>query len=192
MIILALTGEHEIFYLQERIGFKNKKFSIIKFATMLKNSATIGTGTITLPGDSRVLPFGKILRFTKINELPQLINIFLGQMSFVGPRPLVERGWMKYPENIRNIIYNSKPGLTGVGSIVFRDEASYVAQFEGTPQEIYISKVFPYKGKLEMWYQQNASFWTDIKIIFLTAWVIVFSKSNLHTKWLKKLPIREL
>ena len=191
MLVLALTGEHEIFYLQERIGFKNQKFNIFKFATMQKNSASIGTGTITLPGDSRVLPFGRFLRFTKINELPQLFNIFLGQMSFVGPRPLVERGWMRYPEDVRGKIYNVKPGLTGIGSVVFRNEASYVSKFDMPPQTVYIEKVFPNKAKLEMWYQQNASFWTDIKVIFLTAWVIFFHKSRIHYKWFKTLPVIE-
>ena len=97
-IILKLTGEGEIFFLQERIGKGGHKFKLIKFATMLKNSANIGTGTVTVKGDPRVLPVGKFLRKTKINELPQLLNILVGDMSVIGPRPLTSQTF----ELIRN------------------------------------------------------------------------------------------
>ena len=82
-IILRLTGEGEVFFLQERIGKGGKKFKLFKFATMLKNSPNIGTGTVTMRNDPRVLPVGKLLRKTKINELPQLLNIFIGDMSVI-------------------------------------------------------------------------------------------------------------
>lgn len=186
--VLLLTGEHEVFYFQTRMGYHNKPFKIWKFTTMLKNSMNMGTGTITLPGDKRVLPFGRFLRFTKINELPQLINILNGDMSFVGPRPVLEKGWLKFPENIRHQIYKVKPGLTGLGSVVFRDESGFVAKQGGVPDTVFREKVFPYKGALEIYYQQNASMWTDLKIIFLTAWVIVFPKSQLQSKLFKNLP----
>ena len=101
-IILLFTGEGEVFYLQERIGFKNKKFKIIKFATMIKDSPNIGTGSITLRDDPRVLPIGKILRKTKINELPQIFNVIIGNMSIVGPRPQMERDLDKFPKSTRN------------------------------------------------------------------------------------------
>jgi len=187
-IILIMTGEHAVFYFQTRIGHRNVPFAIWKFATMIRNSAKIGTKTITVPGDCRVLPFGRFLRFTKINELPQLVNILLGQMSFVGPRPMVKRGWEKYPDEFRNVIYNVKPGLTGIGSVVFRNEAELVAKLGGDPREVYINIIFPHKGKLELWYQENISFITDLKIIFLTAWVILFPKSKIYKKWFKTLP----
>jgi lipopolysaccharide/colanic/teichoic acid biosynthesis glycosyltransferase len=87
--ILRFTGEGEIFYIQERVGRGGNSFGLYKFATMLKNSPNIGAGEITVQGDSRVLPFGKLLRKTKLNELPQLWNIFIGDMSIVGPRPMV-------------------------------------------------------------------------------------------------------
>ena len=89
-ILLKFTGEGDIFYLQERIGLNGKTFFIIKFATMLRNSPNIGSGTITSKNDSRILPVGKILRKTKINELPQLLNVLFGDMSIIGPRPHVE------------------------------------------------------------------------------------------------------
>ena len=84
ILLLLLTGEHEVFYYQKRIGYKNNPFYICKFATMLKNSPDIGTGHITLRNDPRVTWFGKILRITKINELPQIINVFKGDMSIEG------------------------------------------------------------------------------------------------------------
>ena len=91
IILLRITAEGEVFYFQERIGLKNSRFQIWKFATMLKNSMNMGTGSITLQNDFRVTPIGKFLRKTKINELPQIINIIKGDLSIVGPRPLVPK-----------------------------------------------------------------------------------------------------
>lgn len=89
IIGLRFSGEGEIFYLQEGAGYKGKRFNMIKFAIMLKNSPNIGAGTLTMENDPRVLPFGRFLRKSKINELPQIINILKGDMSIVGPQPLV-------------------------------------------------------------------------------------------------------
>lgn len=91
VIGLLLTGEHHVFYRQERIGLHNRRFGIWKFATMLKNSPNLAGGLHTTRRDPRVLPLGHFLRMTKINELPQLINILTGDMSIVGPRPLVDK-----------------------------------------------------------------------------------------------------
>ena len=90
IVILKLTGEGEIFYLQERVGYKTKSFMIYKFATMVKNSPNIGTGDVTLRNDPRVTKVGKYLRDSKLNELPQLFNIFMGDISIIGPRPFNE------------------------------------------------------------------------------------------------------
>ena len=98
--LLRFSGEGEILYLQERVGQNEKKFKLIKFATMMKNSSEIGTGDITVKNDPRILPLGKILRDTKINELPQLLNILAGDISLVGPRPLATSGYANYPENL--------------------------------------------------------------------------------------------
>jgi lipopolysaccharide/colanic/teichoic acid biosynthesis glycosyltransferase len=187
-ILLKLTGEHEIFYLQKRVGYKNKPFDIYKFATMLKNSPSIGTGEITLRNDPRVLPMGGFLRKSKINELPQIINIFLGDMSLVGPRPLMEVSFNLYDEHIQKNIYNAKPGMTGIGSLIFRDEEKLLSS-ANDPKEMY-SKIFPYKGELELWYQKNASTLTDVKIIFLTAWSIIFPENKLAKSFFKDLPVR--
>lgn len=191
IIILRLTGEGEIFYLQERIGFKNSRFKIWKFATMLKNSLDIGTGSITLQDDFRVTKFGKFLRKTKINELPQLYNILKGDISIVGPRPVLEQDWRLYPDSILNKIYDVKPGLTGIGSILFRDEESLMSSVKDEDYHEYYKRVIaPYKGSLEMWYQKNQSMMVDVKLILLTALVIVFPTNRLHERWLKDLPKR--
>ncbi len=188
ILILLVTGEKEIFYFQKRVGYKNKLFDIWKFATMLKNSPSIGTGEITLRNDPRVTSFGKILRMTKINELPQIINVFKGDMSIVGPRPLMQVSVNLYPEEIRNNIYNCKPGMTGIGSLIFRDEEKMISDAPD-PKAMYAT-IYPYKGALEMWYQKNASLYTDFSIIFLTSWSIIFPKNQLVHKIFKDLPIR--
>ena len=193
ILILKFTAEGEVFYTQERVGFKNSKFKIWKFATMLKNSLNMGTGSITLNDDFRVTKFGKILRKTKINELPQLINILKGDISIVGPRPILETDWNLYSLEIKNMIYNVKPGLTGIGSIVFRDEESIMSKVKkGDLHEYYKNVIAPYKGELEKWYQINRSFSLDFKLIILTALVIVFPNNNIHKNWFKNLPVKNL
>ena len=188
-IILLLTGEHKIFYFQERIGHKNKKFKIIKFATMLTNSPNIGTGSLTTRNDPRVLPFGKFLRKSKINELPQIINILIGNMSIVGPRPQMEVDFKKYTVAIQNKIYDVKPGLTGIGSIIFRDEENLLSLIKGkNPHLYYTEKIAPYKGEVEIWYKENISIILDLKLIFITIWVVLFPKSNILFTLLKDLP----
>lgn len=188
MLILWTTGEHYIFYGQKRKGYKNREFKIWKFATMLKASPSLGTGSITIHNDPRVLPVGRFLRKTKINELPQLFNILLGDMSVVGPRPLMAADFEKYPEEIRAVIYNTPPGLTGIASVVFRDEESLFRNCTIDPHEFDRLYIAPYKAMLEMWYQSHIGALTDIKIMFLTAWVIFFPKSRMPYKIFPDLP----
>ena len=188
IIGLLVTGEHYVFYLQERIGYKNKNFNIYKFATMLKNSPNIGSGLHTTLKDPRILPMGGFLRKTKINELPQLFNILLGSMSIIGPRPLVDQTFEPYSDIVKKNIYNVKPGLSGIGSIVFRDEEILLSNSEIPINKFYSKYISPYKGSLELWYQKKVSFYTDFMIIFLTIWVVFFPKSNLVFKVFKDLP----
>jgi lipopolysaccharide/colanic/teichoic acid biosynthesis glycosyltransferase len=187
-IILFLTGEHEVFYFQERIGYKNRPFYAWKFATMIKNSPNIGMGLITMRNDPRVTKIGKLLRITKINELPQIVNVLKGDMSIVGPRPLVDKTFDPYPEHVKAVVYNIKPGLTGIGSIIFRDEEELLTNCEMEPKEYYNKYISPAKGELELWYQINMGFMTDCKIIALTASIILFPKNDLTHKWFKDLP----
>ncbi len=147
-------------------------------------------GLHTLRKDPRLMPLGGILRKTKINELPQLINIFMGDMSFVGPRPLVDKTFNPYSDYVKSNIYNVKPGLTGIGSIIFRDEELLLSASKFAPEKFYKEYIAPYKGKLEIWYQQNLSFYTDALLILLTVWVIFFPKSTLAFRIFKNLPKR--
>lgn len=190
MAILRCTGEGEVWYLQERVGLGGRRFKVHKFATMLKNSPSVGTQDITLRNDPRVLPFGRLLRKTKINELPQVINIFKGDMSLVGWRPLMPKSFEYYPQHVQEQIIAMKPGLTGIGSICFRDEEAITARAKKSPQEVYRDDIAPYKGELELWYQRHQSLLLDAKLLFLTAWVVVRPGSNLYEKWLKDLPPR--
>ena len=140
--------------------------------------------------DPRVLPFGSFLRKTKINELPQIINVLIGDLSIVGPRPQMRIDFEKYPNDIQDKIYNVKPGLTGIGSIIFRDEESMISNASKieNPHDFYKRVIAPYKGELEMWYIENRSFILDLQLIFLTAWVIIAPESRLYEKWFKDLP----
>jgi len=178
IIVLRITGEGEIFYIQDRVGLNGKNFGLYKFATMIKDSPNIGTGEITIKNDPRVLPFGKFMRKTKINELPQLFNIIKGEMSIVGPRPMVPKTFMNYPEKSRQILNKVRPGLTGIGSIVFRDEEKYLDNVED-PRDFYMNNISPHKCNLEVWYVSRSNFWLYIKIITATAWVVFFPKSKI-------------
>ena len=186
-IILKFTGEGEIFFIQERVGLKQRPFGLIKFATMLKNSPNIGTGTITVKNDPRVLPVGSVLRKTKINELPQLINILIGDMSVIGPRPLTKNHFAHYSPELRKIIGSVRPGLSGVGSIVFRDEERLLSDKED-PKKYYQVEIAPYKALLEVWFVENRGFGLYIKCIFLTLIVVIYSASNIACRAFKGLP----
>ena len=187
LVLLKLTGEGEIFFLQDRIGRQGKVFKLYKFATMLKNSPNIGTGTVTLYNDPRVLPLGGFLRMTKINELPQLINIFWGDMSVIGPRPQTKRCFGALPAQSQKEIIKVRPGLSGIGSIVFRNEEEMM-HANNDPDKFYDEIIMPYKGKLEEWYVRNLSIKLYFKLILLTIHVVLFN--NVKTVWVmfKKLP----
>lgn len=190
IILLLLTGEHEVFYRQDRVGYLNRIFGIWKFATMLKNSPNMGSKDLTMRNDPRVTAVGRFLRKSKINELPQLFNILTGDMSFTGPRPLMKSGFDRYSEEMKEKVYRVKPGLTGIGSIVFRDEELIITQSKLSPDECYRHEILPYKGALEVWYQQHVSFYTDFMILFLTAWYVIFPKSGLVYRVFPTLPRR--
>ena len=187
IVILRFTGEGEVFFLQSRIGFGGKNFYLYKFATMLKNSPNMGTGTVTLHKDPRILPLGAWLRRTKINELPQLINIFEGNMSVIGPRPQTQRCFNAFPALSQKEIIKVKPGLSGIGSIVFRNEEEMI-QANNDPDNFYDNVVMPYKGSLEEWYVANQNIRTYFGLIILTIWVIFVSKPDLIWTMFKDLP----
>ena len=176
IIILRFTGEGEIFYIQERIGKNGKTFGLLKFATMVKNSENMGAGDITVKNDPRVLPFGTFLRKTKLNELPQLINIFKGDISVVGPRPMTPKIYTHYDEKVQEILNTIRPGLTGIGSVVFRDEEKFLDGHDD-PFEFYKKEIIPYKSALEVWYVKNRNIKLYFILIFLTALAIISSNT---------------
>lgn len=185
-LVLKLTGEHDIFYVQERIGKGGVPFGLLKFATMLRNSPNVGTGDITVKNDPRVLPFGSFLRKSKINELPQLLNILKGDMSIVGPRPMVPKTYKNYGEKGIEV-YSVRPGLTGIGSIIFRDEEKHLDN-QSDPMAFYVKIIIPYKTKIELWYLERKSIFMYFQIIFFTAWVIIKPKSNWYQDIFDELP----
>ncbi|MBZ4185602.1 sugar transferase [Thermomonas sp. RSS23] len=187
MLILRLTGEGEVFFIQQRIGRGGQPFGLYKFATMLKNSPSIGTGTVTVKGDPRVLPFGRFLRKSKINELPQLLNIFKGDMSIIGPRPQTPRCFNAFPQSTQDVIVRVRPGLSGIGSIIFRGEEDMLHQ-HAEPMRFYDDVIAPYKGLLEEWYVENQGIWTYFMSIFVTAWVVLFPSSRLAWRIFPALP----
>ncbi len=167
MIGLKLTGEHDIFYGQDRYGKNGETFKLWKFATMLRNSPNMAGGSYTSKNDPRILPMGKFLRKTKINELPQLINILKGDMSIIGYRPLM---FKLYKGEQAKKIYANVPGLSGIGSVVFRNEEEIMQRFETKEEkdEFYHTHIMPYKAQLEVWYSEHKSLGLYWKLIFLT------------------------
>jgi lipopolysaccharide/colanic/teichoic acid biosynthesis glycosyltransferase len=186
-IILRLTGEGEIFFVQQRVGMGGRMFGLYKFATMLKNSPNLGTGTVTLRDDPRILPFGRLLRKTKINELPQLWNILKGDMSIVGPRPQTRRCFDAFPARAQAAILQVRPGLSGIGSIVFRGEEDLM-HGHADPNRFYDEVIAPYKGELEEWYVANQGLRTYILGIVLTVWVVLMPRSVITWVAFKTLP----
>ncbi len=182
----------DVFYLQRRIGYRNVAFGIIKFSTMLKDSEQLPGGLITVRNDPRVTKIGKYLRISKLNELPQLFNVLIGQMSFVGPRPLTQKGVELYSGSVKSFIYKSKPGITGISSVLFRDEEKLVSTSILPPETFYKQYIFPFKGELEQWYFINKSMSIDFLILFLTGLKIIAPKSGLEYKIFPTLPKNDL
>ena len=179
ILLLRITGEGEVFFSQDRIGKGGSLFSLHKFATMLKDSPNMGSGTLTVQNDLRILPLGKFLRKTKINELPQLFNVFKGEMSIIGPRPQSPRNFLAFSEDVQKNIMLVSPGLTGLGSIFFSDEEAMLTSAVNH-DEFYDSVIMPYKGQLETWYVNHATFLIDLKIVYVTALKIIFPKLKLN------------
>ena len=192
ILILLITGEREAFYKQQRIGKFGKSFGLFKFATMVKDSPNMGAGDITLKNDSRVLPFGKFLRKTKLNEFPQFLNVLIGDMSIVGPRPLVKNQFDMIPENLKEKIKLLKPGITGIGSIIFRDEEKFLHVAEVDAQQFYKMEIVPYKAKLECWYHDNTSMLVDILLITLTVLFVLMPGARFHKYFFPGLPKHRL
>jgi lipopolysaccharide/colanic/teichoic acid biosynthesis glycosyltransferase len=186
-IALRFSGEGEVFYRQVRIGKEGREFRLLKFATMMKNSPAMGSGELTLPNDPRVLPLGRILRKTKLNELPQLLNIVAGDLSVIGPRPQTRRYYDCYAAADRACIDTIRPGLSGVGSILFRDEEALLANV-ADPVTFDDQVIMPYKGQVEHWFAVNQSVSLYFELIITTVLVVLWPSSGLHKRLLRRVP----
>lgn len=185
-VALRLTGEGEVFYRQQRVGRGGKPFGVLKFATMLKNSPNLPGGDISSRRDPRILPLGHFLRSTKINELPQLINILAGDMSIIGPRPLTPGIAAMFDGMHWQSLAHLRPGLSGIGSVVFRDEERLL---EGHADRlaVYRATIMPHKAALERWYAIHQSLGVDIKLIALTVLAVLRPSTN-AAQWFHNLP----
>ena len=187
MIGLKLTGEHDIFYKQTRIGKGGKPFGVMKFATMLRNSPNMAGGVLTQKDDPRILPMGKFLRKTKINELPQLLNIFVGQMSVIGPRPQAKAHYDLYSDEVKAAIDTVAPGLSGLGSVAFRDEEDMLNAVADR-DHFHDTVIAPYKGTLEVWFVQHRTLGVYFNLIWLTVLAVVKPSSKGWGRAFKDLP----
>ena len=161
--LIVIDSGLPIFFLQKRIGRGAKEFNIIKFRTMKKNNDNI---TITVSDDSRITRIGKYLRKTKIDELPEILNVLFGQMSFVGPRPDV-KGYADKLKGANRKILALRPGITGPASLKYYNE-EYILSQKSNPKKYNDEVIFPDKVKINMDYFHNRSFFLDLKIIFAT------------------------
>jgi len=186
-IVLKFSGEGEVFFAQQRVGLNGKMFDLLKFATMLKDSPHIGTGTVTVKNDPRILPIGQFLRKSKINELPQLLNILFGDMSVVGPRPQAPRCFEAFSSDVQSQIVKVRPGLSGIGSIIFRDEENLL-HGASDPVIFYDTVIAPFKGELEKWYIDNQSLTNYFLIIFVTVWAVLSPGSRIIWRVFPSLP----
>jgi lipopolysaccharide/colanic/teichoic acid biosynthesis glycosyltransferase len=156
---------------------------------MLKDSPNLPGGVLTQKNDPRILPAGKFLRKTKINELPQLINIFLGQVSIIGPRPQAKWHYDLYSNEIKKCIDLIPPGLSGIGSIVFCNEEKILDKVQGNRAQFHDTVIVPYKGELEVWYCKHRNLQTNWLLILITMWVLIKPQSTIYSHIFKDLPI---
>ena len=163
--LILVTMGRPVFYRQVRVGIDGIHFKIIKFRSMIKNADRQGPA-FTAAGDPRITPVGRLLRKYKLDELPQLINVVLGEMSLVGPRPEVPEYVERYTEEQRRVL-SVRPGLTDTASIVYRDEESVLSRYEDT-QKAYMEKIMPAKLRLNLAYIERAGFFSDLSLIFKT------------------------
>ena len=177
MLVNLATGEHNVFYYQKRVGENKKPFLIIKFATMLKASESMGAKGFTEKNDFRLLPLGKFLRASKLNEMPQLFNVLRGEMSLVGTRPMVPSTFDVAKKDAAYNFWELKPGITGFASIFFRNEEVFLASTEDK-ETYFFTKVLPMKLELDYQWYQNPTMLNYLKVLMLTVWVLFFPPQN--------------
>lgn len=164
-VLVKLTSKGPVFFRQERLGRHGHPFQILKFRSMVPDAPKLG-GELTCGHDSRITPIGAFLRKAKLDELPQLINVLKGEMSFVGPRPQVRRYVDKYPKDYSELL-RVRPGITDIASLKYRHEAEILGQF-ADPEQAYVDIILPDKIALGKEYIRRSSLAFDLKLIFMT------------------------
>ncbi|MEZ5358027.1 MAG: sugar transferase [Candidatus Zixiibacteriota bacterium] len=172
-LIILITMGWPIFFRQERVGKNAVPFRIVKFRSMIKDAAKKGP-VVTAGGDPRITPVGRFLRKTKLDELPQLINVFWGDMSLVGPRPEVPKYVKMYNDEQLRVLA-VRPGLTDPASIAYSNEEEILAKYEDR-EKAYIEILMPAKLKLNISYIDRATFFSDVGMIFKTIGKIISRK----------------
>jgi lipopolysaccharide/colanic/teichoic acid biosynthesis glycosyltransferase len=171
-LLVRATSKGPALFRQERLGFQGQPFALLKFRTMHKDAASAGIG-VTRSGDVRITVLGKMLRASKLDELPQLINVLRGEMSMVGPRPDLERVWNQTGA-WKQEIFALKPGVTGAASLVFRNEEKFLL---GVPldrvDQFYITHLLTRKAEIDLNYAAHASFWSDLRLLLATIFRVV-------------------
>jgi lipopolysaccharide/colanic/teichoic acid biosynthesis glycosyltransferase len=162
---IKLDSKGPVFFRQQRVGLKGEIFKIHKFRTMKESSED--QGRLTIGDDDRITRSGQFLRKFKFDELPQLIDVFIGRMSLVGPRPEVQEFIDIYPVDVKNKILSIRPGITDMASIEMANENDILGKYKN-PKQAYIDVILPIKQKHYLNYVDNHNMWLDIKIIFLT------------------------
>ena len=168
-IFIKISSKGSIFFLQERVGYKEKIFKIYKFRTMKVGSSKYGA--ITLGNDKRITKIGKFLRKTKLDEIPQLINIYKGEMSFVGPRPDTPE-YKEYYKKENFKFFDMLPGITGKASIYLSNEEKLMEKVDN-PKEFYIKEIIPQKVKLNEYHLEHNNIFNNIKVMFETVVKII-------------------
>ncbi|MFH1924584.1 MAG: sugar transferase [Planctomycetota bacterium] len=164
-ILIKLTSPGPVLFRQERVGRGFRRFDILKFRTMVADAPKLG-GQLTAGKDPRITPIGRALRLTKLDELPQLINVLRGDMSFVGPRPEVPRYVEMFRTDFEELL-TVRPGITDLASIKYRHEADILGESED-PEMTYITRILPDKIALAKHYIRHSSLWLDLRLLFKT------------------------
>ena len=190
IILIFISGETSPVYLSYRIGKDGKLFRMFKLRTMSRNRPS--KSPLTAYNDNRINFFGRFLRFSKIDELPQFFNILNGDLSFVGPRPMLPEVYIYYTDKTREKLNTIRPGVTGIGSIIFRNESELFKKVKGNHESFYKENIAPAKAELELWYTKNRSFVIDFKILALTVVALFYGQVKSLKRHFKNLPTTEL
>lgn len=173
-ILIKLDSKGPVFYRGERVGRLGKSFRMYKFRTMVVDAEKLGASS-TAEDDTRITKVGRFLRKYKLDELPQLINVLIGEMSLVGPRPELEKFTRLYTEEEKKIILSVLPGMTDYASTRFINLNKILTRTDD-PDEDFIENIMSEKNKLRVEYAMNHSFWIDIEILIQTLRKIVADK----------------